>query len=204
MEFIAQQMKDDDKPIISEDESQPVKIIFLDIDGVLMTERAQKFSNACHKLQSWLYQRAGNDPVQLEGWQWELLDPECTDRLNLLIMDTGAKLVLSSSWRHQLQLGEPVFEHIQACGVIGEFIGYTPYKLLPTGPYPRRGSRWEYIQEWLVNFYGKVDEFVILDDITNMGPYQDKLVICDWYTGFGPAQLAQALEILGSKNNESS
>jgi hypothetical protein len=69
-----------------------VKVIFLDVDGVLNGHESQ----------------------------WRVI-PECVRLLNEIVERTGAKLVLSSSWR-LLSDWEPA---VREYGVTGEFVGVT-------------------------------------------------------------------------------
>lgn len=64
--------------------------IFLDIDGVLATER-QFFANAAKY-------RAKN-PLAAELGLPYPFDPGCVSRLNWLLAETGARVVLTSDWR---------------------------------------------------------------------------------------------------------
>ncbi|HZC25018.1 MAG TPA: HAD domain-containing protein, partial [Candidatus Binatia bacterium] len=58
-----------------------MKLIFLDVDGTLVTKRT-------------LAERLA---LGLAGQA--VADPACVDALNQLIAETGARIVLSSSWR---------------------------------------------------------------------------------------------------------
>jgi hypothetical protein len=72
------------------------KIIFLDIDGVLCTQRTVYASEAA---------------------MWRELDTVAIRMLNKIALKTSAKFVLSSTWR-KLQ-NDPTFLH--TCGFIGQF-----------------------------------------------------------------------------------
>lgn len=77
-----------------------MKIIFLDIDGVLINRAS--------------IQRG-----------FGKVDHECVNQLNRIIQETGAKLVMSSCWR----IGHPVDELAKRCelwGIKGELIDKTP------------------------------------------------------------------------------
>jgi hypothetical protein len=92
-----------------------MKVIFLDIDGVLNS-------------QDWYVYRRDNVEMDSVSAQYPFyeFDPRAVERLNRLIEVTGAKLVISSSWRS----GETV-ETLQGLmdrvGVKGEVIGLTPH-----------------------------------------------------------------------------
>lgn len=117
-----------------------MKIIFLDIDGVL--NHCETRSGIC----------SPTEPLPLP------IAPECMARLNRLIADTGAKIVISSSWRKFARwqdLGPALMRH----GLVGAVIGETPDLMKDVvwlerwpkragGPF-KRG--WE-IREWLRRF----------------------------------------------------
>lgn len=78
-----------------------MKIIFLDVDGVLINREA------C---------RAGFGKV----------DPECVRLVNKLTEETGAAIVLSSCWRMGLNAVE-CRELLSNWGITGEVLGPTPH-----------------------------------------------------------------------------
>jgi hypothetical protein len=67
------------------------KYLFLDIDGVL---------NHDEWFESVLYKR------HQENWKKSMFDPECVARVNKILEATGARLVVSSSWRSMTDLEE--------------------------------------------------------------------------------------------------
>lgn len=60
------------------------KILFLDIDGVLNHDTW--FNSIAYKSHE-------------QSWKVSMFDPECVKRVNTILEKTGAKLVISSSWR---------------------------------------------------------------------------------------------------------
>ena len=68
-----------------------MKYLFLDIDGVLNHEMWYKDNIIFHK-------------DKFKKWWESCFDPDCVDRLNNILRKTGARLVVSSSWRHDLDL----------------------------------------------------------------------------------------------------
>jgi len=122
-----------------------LKIIFLDIDGVLVIP------------QSFIDRPKG---------QREKGHPSCIEALNRITVATGAKIVVSSCWR----LGTPgieLRELLASWGVTGKVIGKTPVHKITqsTTEFPRRESE---IKEWL-DGDRDVDAFVILDDDNDVG-----------------------------------
>ena len=92
-----------------------MKVIFLDIDGVLNSN-------------DWYVYR--RDAVEMDSVEAQYpfyeFDPRAVERLNRIIKETGAKIVVSSSWRS----GETV-ESLQflfdRVGIVGEVVGLTPH-----------------------------------------------------------------------------
>ncbi len=139
-----------------------MKIIFLDFDGVL-TDR------------HWL---------QKEDSRGDL-SPKLVDRLNSIVRQTGACVVVTSTWRilHNLDQIKTVLDR---AGFIGEVVGLTP------GGGGRRGPQ---IREWIYEhaFQGP---FVILDDDSDMDELADKLVKTDFEVGLQNEHVRKAVEVL--------
>lgn len=118
--------------------TEQIKIIFLDIDGVLNSDEFFK-------------KRGQNEKVNKLPHPLDEFDPDCVERLNKIVEETKAKIVISSDWRFTLGI-ENIFKEI---GFKYKIYGKTPYRF---------GLRHEEIHEWLDNH--KVDNYVILDDIS--------------------------------------
>lgn len=155
-----------------------MKVVFLDIDGVLCTPRA------CFAV--------GDKGI------FSYLDPIACLLLKRLLVETGAKLVISSTWR-KLHPGTS-FDAIlsAACPGLGTFV-YYPFadeekrKDWRTKDLP--GQRGGEIQEWL-DRHPEVTHFVILDDDSDMLHLKDKLVQTDAYDGLGFRDYRKARAIL--------
>ena len=133
-----------------------MKIIFLDIDGVLNT------------VNNW-----GGRPIE------KRFSPECITALNRITEYTGAKIVISSSWRNIMGYHK-LSDLLHSVGIKGEIIGKTPLVKLSGGP------RGEEIEKFLYEYRESefdVSSFAILDDNTDMGPLSSHLVWCDSETG---------------------
>lgn len=72
------------------------KYLFLDIDGVLNHD--EWFESVHYKKHQ-------------ENWKKSMFDPECVARVNKILDATGARLVVSSSWRSMTDLKE-IFEGV--------------------------------------------------------------------------------------------
>lgn len=151
-----------------------MKVIFLDIDGVLnSTKSAQKFGSFNH------------------------LDPSAIDILNHICVRTGAKVVISSSWRH---MGlQAVKDILISQGIEAEIIGMTPYWKIRdgnvVGAYETRG---EEIQVWL-DKNPEVKNFVIIDDSNDMGDLAPHLVLTSINDGLIEDLIPRILETLERK-----
>lgn len=141
-----------------------MKVIFLDIDGVLVTRGSLKKASGLRSP----------------------FDPDCVEALNFLVEESKAVIVVTSSWKRILGLEElkDVFEHH---GVIAEMIATTPNIL---------GSRGDEIERWLTG-KDRIESFVILDDDSDMFPYEDNLVRTDSSSGLTLESVNKALKILG-------
>lgn len=165
-----------------------MKVIFLDIDGVL---------NHCSTPPA--VPRAGESlPIPIA--------PECMACLNRLIAETGAKVVISSSWRKFAgwqDLGPALVRH----GLVADVIDETPdlvndpvwlerWRAREGGPfmYERLERGWE-IREWLTT-HPEVAEFVILDDCSDMAELKPWLVLTDPDTGLDDPDVIRAKWLL--------
>lgn len=154
-----------------------MKIIFLDMDGVLVTGEYIKALRDQDKD----YHR-GVEVWEMSQYKtpipWAALDPECVEQLNRIIAETGSKVVVSSAWR-----GRGVQEMqmiLDDGGVKCEVIDTTPFLGNLTHRYLRdtRGRGLE-IADWLSNTNHNVESFVILDDDSDMVFLEHKWVGCD-------------------------
>jgi hypothetical protein len=122
-----------------------MKIIFLDLDGVMCT-------SAC-------YGRGKNNK-----WDTYMFDHKAVALLNFILVETGAEIILSSDWRHNFSLQEmkEIFCHN---GVIKGPIGYTPLSKSYTGDNLENG-RAEEILTWVKLHIWKNDvNWVVIDDL---------------------------------------
>lgn len=132
-----------------------MKIIFLDIDGVLNSvEDMEKRHEQLGPLGLW----------------WT--DPVAVSRFNSLVKDLSpVGVCVSSTWRKNRTQEEMRLELIRQ-GVKCDFVGCTPNS--------RTGYRGLEIQQWLDDQHCKgdffVDQFVILDDGSDMKPFMNHLV----------------------------
>ena len=113
-----------------------MKIIFLDIDGVLNSEK-------------WYIERFDKNLYpNLENHHLCEFDPLTIEQLNLLTDKTNAKIVISSTWRMGRTIDElkKLFEEV---GIKGEIIGVTPHLTFNDGYGVERGNE---IKRWINSF----------------------------------------------------
>lgn len=137
------------------------KILIIDIDGVLYT--SDHFKWLCSK------RKPTKDKYGF------IFDPTCVKRFNKIIRKTGAKIVISSSWRSS---GIKVM--IQCFidrGVKGEIIGLTPVGTLNKLYFKRSDE----IKDWLKD-NGTPDRLAIIDDV-DLSKYFDDFYKTKMSTG---------------------
>lgn len=125
-----------------------MKILFLDIDGVLNNQ-------ALFKKNHEEYNRSGKfEPYPV--------DFDSIAELNRVLDETGAFIVLSSSWRGVEELEDRLAE----VGVLNRCHPHyrTPRHGSPDKPYVNRGTE---IKDWLDN-HPEVGTFAIVDDDSDM------------------------------------
>ena len=158
-----------------------MKVIFLDIDGVLNSHRFYK-------------ERKAN------GWKRtedaDEICPKHVQQFNRILDATGAKVVLSSTWRKFHELPEMVGILKSRGCKLAQFIGRTPdgETKMESGLWSscRRGVE---IQQWLDSNPG-VERFVILDDDSDMEHLLPYLVRCDGMTGLTDAEADEVIKRL--------
>lgn len=139
-----------------------MKVIFVDIDGVLKHYGDMR-----------------------KGYSFDLGPVRA---LNVLTRETGAKLVISSTWRMLPGLD---LKHIfEQNGVEGEIIGETPVL------YGERGSE---IEAWLITTGKPVTGYAILDDEDDMGALRSHLVQTDPLNGLTIQDVREAKRVLGER-----
>lgn len=170
-----------------------MKVIFLDIDGVLNTEsyitavwdvveRMDKISNSKNNIMEYLHDQYGS-----------LFDPMAIRFLKHICDQTGAKIVISSTWRHS-GLGEmqDMWKHRN---LPSEVIGITPDHSRKTGSTLQRGKE---IAEWLSE-HTDVESYVIIDDDADMESEQFRnFVNTDPQYGLTKSDAKKAIEILST------
>jgi hypothetical protein len=156
-----------------------MKIVFLDIDGVL---NSVPFMEA---LQARL--KAEGKPLLTRY----MIDPVPVARLNTLLKETGAKVVVSSSWRKLFDT-EGLQRVLDAQGFEGEIIDVTPDLSYDPAGERERGHE---IEKW-VEDHSPDATFVIFDDDSDMGNLHHRFVQTQWGYGLLDENINRARELL--------
>lgn len=164
-----------------------MKVIFLDIDGVLNSEA---FSKESHKI----YLATGEIKPDV--------DEKAVQRLQTVIKATGAKIVLSSSWRNEynrVKTGESLGVSDDILELIRLF---KKYDLEVISAIPNEKLREDGILKWL-KLNKDIDKFVIVDDenvisFKGISPY---FVQTDYYgeeSGLQDSHVDTVIELLNT------
>jgi len=163
-----------------------MKIIFLDIDGVLNSDTWEESDEHIN----------GKYPENM-------FDPKAVNLLNKIIKETGAKIVLTSTWRLKYSLVEMTKLFIKI-GLKCDLIGCTP-DLKKDNDYTLRGNE---ILKWckdnrriIGTKYLNYTDFIILDDNSDMLYWQSKYFFqTDKLCGLSPTVAREAIRMLKGKS----
>ena len=153
-----------------------MKIVFLDIDGVLNHVRM-------------------TDKI---GEGLDVVSKSAVDIFNDFTDETDAKVVISSTWRHvRGRTHEDLVALLRSLGLTGDIIGQTPVLR------ERHSLRGNEIYGWLKENEALVgrefNRYVIIDDDSDMLLWQARnYVSVDNYTGITPNTTYKAKRILDS------
>ena len=165
-----------------------MKVIFLDIDGVLNT-------------QDWHSRMTKDTPRDEFGWAF---DPVAVENLGHVVKETGASIVISSSWKF-LGLAK-LREMWKIRNLPGTILDITPNtvsdEVLLNANLDEmelgvcRGNE---IKEWLSKHKGEVSNYVIIDDFDDMLPeHEDHVVLTDTLIGITKFDAEKAIAILNN------
>lgn len=161
-----------------------MKFLFLDIDGVLNSE--------CFFCLSASGDRSHNfDEIpSLDSFCKDFIDREAVEKVMKICSETGAEIVLSSSWRSD----DKCFERLRPTGLVIE--RKTPSLFWKYQTYLCRGHE---IEEYLKK--NPSEGYCILDDDSDMLESQkDHFVHIDECFGLTDEDADRAIDILGRKS----
>lgn len=174
-----------------------MKVLFLDIDGVLNSENWFAYRIYCVKnnMVNILMNFIDTDDRNIKH-KLTMLDDRAIANLNRIVEETGCKVVLSSSWRSSIE-SENIFTQnlLKLKGFKYEFYDVTP-RLWFSDFSIRRG---EEIKFWLDKESEKheIESFVILDDDSDILPEQmNNFIHVDGQVGLTDRDVLTAIEIL--------
>jgi len=161
--------------------------LFLDMDGVMTSSD---------------YMFGPRRPAAEDGdcrSPYAMIDPATIPRLNAIVEPTGARVVITSSWRLVHKIGI-IANALMRHGFTGKVVGKTGYSVAGDSR-TRRGIE---IQDWLDKHAGREQlgehavtrRIVILDDDRDMGPLLPWLVQTTWQSGLLDDHVPLALKIL--------
>lgn len=159
-----------------------MKIVFLDFDGVLNS-----------------HEYIRNRAPENERGSRIGLDRVAVARVNRLLAETGAEVVVSSTWRHGKKRTQ-LCDILNDVGFVGVVRGMTPEWLTktPGGIYAAK-CRGEEIQAWLDNaahIGHDVESFVIVDDDSDMAHLAYRLIKTSFETGLLDEHVDRAIGML--------
>jgi len=158
-----------------------MNIIFLDIDGVLNTHNH-------------LVKQVEQDGISSYQAQFNFC-PDSLENLKQIVEETDAKIVISSTWRISYRCDyddthrkfwKAIMKNLASIGVHKRVIGITPSC--------ESRIRGDEITEWLSN--NQTDNFVIIDDDSDMSDLINHLAQCNWSDGITKDVKDKAIEIL--------
>ena len=151
-----------------------MKIIFLDIDGVLNHER--------------FYHEVRNTQHRNNN-----IDPRAAKLIINLCKVTGAKIVISSSWR--FEGFESLTNRLRIAGIKDKYL--IDICSIEHPNEFRCGYRGDVIQRYIDE--NNIDNYVIIDDDIDMLEHQkDNFIQTSRYTGFTKEDLKRAINILNN------
>ena len=177
-----------------------LKVVFLDIDGVLNSEAFARKIDEQHLQLGHVEPSRPKRATTCGCYRLERrIDRDAVARLNRLVAETGAKIVISSSWRRLLEPAE-VHRLLVEQGLRAEVIGETPHgnadaELRAALGHPARIFRGHEIDFWLKR-HPEVERFVILDDGSDMEMHKNRLVQTDFEEGLLDEHVDLAIHML--------
>lgn len=169
-----------------------MKVLFLDLDGVLCTDKSVADFKLPFPPDFYIPFRMG----------WDRLDKECIARLNKIIETTEARIVVSSSWRIKCdtdQKFEYIINYLHSEGVKADIFDRTPTHYIQklSSSKERINNRRSEIQQWLNDWAGElIESFVILDDDSDMGNLSGSHVCPEEPIGIQDCDVKKAIKIL--------
>ncbi len=164
-----------------------MKVIFLDIDGVLNTEKT--------------YEKIYNEYI-LTNHKSVPIDEEKIIYLKEIVEATTARIILSSSWRRfcEFENNKIVSTDTNMNYLINILKKYN-LEIYDITSYEKNGHRGLEIEEWLTHH--KVESFIIFDDIeTDLKEFNEELIQTNSHIGLTKNHINLAIEKLNLNKND--
>lgn len=150
-----------------------MNVIFLDVDGVLNNRHTRTRTS--------------------DGWCF--VDDYLVERLKNLVVRSGARVVLSSTWREGWNQEDESKNDISFTELRNKFNEFGIEIFDRTGEH--RLDRWRAIREYMERPHeDPIEHYVIIDDWDDMGEYISHLVWTNPSTGLTDEDVEEALRIL--------
>ena len=174
-----------------------MKVLFLDIDGVLNSQNWFGYMQYCIKnnMHNKLLNFVDTNDEHTK-YKLRMLDDRAIANLNRIVEETGCKVVLSSSWRSSRESDNIFTQYVLKL----KGFNYELYDITPRIWAKEFGTqRGEEIQLWMNKESEKneIESFVILDDDLDMLPEQmNNFIHVDGQVGLTDKDVFKAIEIL--------
>lgn len=149
-----------------------MNVIFLDVDGVL---------NSINELMR-IYEKTHKS---YSGFDFPF-DENCLKNLKYLVENTNSKIVISSTWRKSKNGIKILLEKLKEYDLDKEVIGYTPVL---------NNNREKEIKEFILRFNQDIN-FIILDDISNLGDLNNYLITINSQCGLTQENVEEGMKKL--------
>jgi hypothetical protein len=162
-----------------------MKVIFLDIDGVLNNYdyAMKRYNEKCEQA------GVSSHAHSVINDCYDHFDPISVKVLNdVLLLVNGVKVVISSAWRLSNTLDE-IRAHFEDQGIKN-------CNIVSQTPYLSQKKRGEEIDAWLDKNH-LITDFVIIDDADDMYPHKEHLVQTTFEKGLRGAHINRILDVLG-------
>ena len=162
-----------------------MKALFLDVDGVLNSEKFWEEQTQSFRYTAALNEGKTDDEISVIA----NFDPDAVAWVNYIVAMTNAEIVISSTWRSDYNIPFKM----RYAGLLRPIYGITPFS--------KDRHRGTEIKKWLDD-HPEVTNYVILDDDNDMLEEQmNNLVQTHWLTGLTIDNVKQAINILNDVKN---
>jgi len=171
-----------------------MKVLFLDIDGVMNSGR--HFRDTHDERLEMAKERNLSKEELMFRHKMGKLDRVSIGYLNKIVEGTGCKIVISSTWRKFT----PIDEIREMLSIKG--FKYSEFIIGVTEDFNLSGSRGYEVHNWMNEFEGEIESFVILDDDGDMWHLLPWHVRTDGEDGLNEASCELCIKLLNNGREE--